>query len=66
MEQFLFFPQPPQWSCGPSREREVVGSVLGRDRPKSLKLVIVTFPLGAHDYGNSITTDPPMSGQWIG
>ena len=27
-------------------EHEVVGSILGRNRPKSLKLVVVAFPLG--------------------
>ena len=29
---------------------------------KGLKLVIVAFPLGAHDYGNSTKTGPPVSG----
>ena len=27
-------------------------------RPKSLKLVVVAFPLGAQDYGNSTMTGP--------
>ena len=39
-----------------------VGSIPDRDRPKSLKLVVVAFPLGAQDYGNSATTGPPVSG----
>ena len=43
-------------------EREVMGSIPVRDRPKSLKLVVVAFPLGAQDYGNSIMTGPPLSG----
>ena len=30
----------------PPCEREVVGSIPSRDRPKSLKLVVVAFPLG--------------------
>ena len=40
----------------------IVGSIPGRDRPKSLKLIVVAFPLGAQDYGNSTTTGPPVSG----
>ena len=39
---------PPEW--------EVVGLIPGCDRPKSFKLVVVAFPLGAQDYGNSTTT----------
>ena len=35
-------------------------------RPKPLKLVVVAFPLGAHNYGNSITTGPPVSRKWTG
>ena len=31
----------------PHREWEVVGSIPSRDRQKSLKLVVVDFPLGA-------------------
>ena len=46
----------------PPREREVVGSIPGCDRLKSLKLVVVAFLLGAQDYGNSTTTGPPVSG----
>ena len=34
----------------------------GRDRPKSLKMVVVAFPLGTQDYGNSTTTGKPVSG----
>ena len=37
------------------------GPIPGSDRPKSLKLVVVAFPLGAHDYGNSSTTSWPAS-----
>ena len=44
------------------REREVMGSIPGLKRPKSLKLVVVAFPLGTQDYGNSTTTGPPVSG----
>ena len=44
------------------REREVVGSIPGRDRLQSLKLVAVAFPLGSQDYGNSTTTGAPVSG----
>ena len=42
---------------------EVVGSIPGRDRPKSFTLVVVASPppLGAQDYGNSTTTGPPVS-----
>ena len=53
------------WLERPPRER-VVGSIPGRDRPKSLKVVVVAFPFGAQDYGNSITTEPPVSGYWTG
>ena len=31
-------------------EQEVVGSIPGHNRPKSLKLVVLAFPLGAQDY----------------
>ena len=44
------------------REREVVAWIPGPDRPKSLKLVVVAFPLGAQDYRNNTTTGPPVSG----
>ena len=37
------------------REREVVGLIPGCDRPKSLNLVVVAFPFGGQDYGNSTT-----------
>ena len=46
----------------PPREREVMGSIPGRYRPKSLKLVVVAFPLGVQEYGKSTTTGPPESG----
>ena len=29
---------------------------------KFLKLVVVAFPLGTQDYGDSTTTGPPVSG----
>ena len=32
------------WLERPLCEREIVGSIPGRDRPKSLKLVVVAFP----------------------
>ena len=44
------------------RERKVMGLIPRNDRPKSLKLVVVDFPLGAQDYKNNTTTDLPMSG----
>ena len=44
------------------RERKVVGLIPSRDRPKPLKLVLVAFPFGAQDYGNSTTSGPPVSG----
>ena len=50
------------WSEHLPRELEVVSSIPNRNRPKSLKLVVVTFLLGAQDYGNSTTTGPPVSG----
>ena len=37
-------------------EREVVGSIPGSERPKSVKLVVVDFSFGAQDYSNSTTT----------
>ena len=51
-----------KWLERPPHEREFVGSIPGRDTPKSLKLVVVAFPLGTQDYGNSTTTGPPVSG----
>ena len=50
------------WLERPPREQEVVGSIPGRDRPKSLKLVVVAFLLGAQDYGSSTRNGPPVSG----
>ena len=46
----------------PPCEREVVGSISVRDRPKSFKLVVVAFSLNVQDYRNSATTVPPVSG----
>ena len=54
------------WLQRPPRERRVVGSIPGRDRQQSLKLVVVAFPLGAQVYGNSTTTGFPVSGQQTG
>ena len=48
--------------ASPPCEQEVMGSINGHDRPKSLKLVVVDFPRGAQDYGNSTTTSPSASG----
>ena len=48
------------------RELEVMGLIRSRDRPKSLKLVVMSFPLGAQGYGNNTTTGPPVSGLNIG
>ena len=45
---------------------KVVGSIPSRDRPKSLKVVVMAFPLGAQDYENSTTIGPPVSGYWTG
>ena len=42
-----------------AREQEVVGSIPGRDRAKSVKLVIVALPFGAQDCVNSTSTGPP-------
>ena len=50
------------WLERPPREWEVVGSIPDRGRPKSLKLVVVAFPLGAQDHGNRTTTGLPVSG----
>ena len=50
----------------PPRELKLMGSIPGRDRPNSLKLVEVAFPLSGQDYGNSTTTGLPVSGQWTG
>ena len=36
------------------------GLIPGRNRPKSLKLGVVAFPLGAQDYGCSTKTGPPV------
>ena len=47
-------------------EWEVVGSIPGHNKPKSLKLLVVAFPLRAQDYGNSTTSGPPVSGYWTG
>ena len=44
------------------RDGEVAGSIPGRDRLKSLTLVVVAFPLGAEDYGYNTTNGPPVSG----
>ena len=49
------------WLECPPHEQEVVGSIPGRDRPKSLKLVVVAAPLGAQDYGSSTVIGPPVS-----
>ena len=53
-----------RWPSGkkkrPPREREVVGSITGRDRTKSLKLM--AFPLGAQNCWNNTTTGSPVSG----
>ena len=46
----------------PSRKRKVAGSIPGSYRQKSFKLIVVTFPLGTQDYGNSTTTGQPVSG----
>ena len=51
-----------QWLEHLPREREYVGSIPGRDRPKSLKVVVVASPLGAQDYWNSTATCPLVSG----
>ena len=51
-----------KWLERSPHEREALGSIPGRNRPKSLRLLVVAFPLCAQDYGNSITTDPPESG----
>ena len=57
---------PPRWPSGylehPPREWYVMGSIPGLDRPKSLKLVVLVFSLGAQGYGNSTTTGSPVSG----
>ena len=53
---------PRQWLERQLREQEVVGSIPGHERQKSLKLVVLAFPLGAQDCGNSTTTGPPVSG----
>ena len=43
------------------RERQVVGLIPSRNKPKSLKLVEVAFPFGAQDYGKSTMTCSPVS-----
>ena len=45
-----------------SRERKIKGSIPGCGRPKTLKLVVAAFSVGAQDYGNSTRTGPPVSG----
>ena len=47
------------------REKEVESSIPGRDRLKTLKLV-VAYAFGAQDCGNSTTTGQPVSGSWTG
>ena len=37
-------------------EQEVMDSIPGHDRPKCLNLVVVAFPFGTQDYGNSTRT----------
>ena len=49
-------------NAGYQREREVMGLIPGHNRLNSLKLVVVAFPIGAQDDGNSTTTGPPVSG----
>ena len=61
LERFTFNSTVAYWLEGPSREREIVGLIPGH-RSKSLKLVVVAFPLGAQDYGNSTMIDPAVSG----
>ena len=51
-----------KWLERPPREREVVGSIPAIDRPMPIKLVVVVFPIGVQDYGNSTSTSPPLSG----
>ena len=46
----------------PAPEREVVGTIPGRYRQKSLKLIVVAFSLSTQDYGNSTMTGQPVSG----
>ena len=44
-----------------------MGSIPDRDRPKSLKLVVVAFPLGAQDNGNStILACQYQNNGWLG
>ena len=49
--KFVLTTAVAQWLQRPPGEREVVGSIPGRDRRKSLKLVVVAFPLDPQDYG---------------
>ena len=49
-----------KWLEHPPREQEIMGSILGSDRPQSLKLVLVAFPLGPQDFGNSTTIGLPV------
>ena len=54
--------RPPRGGGGGGGGGGFVDSIHGRDRPKSLKLVVVASPICAQDYGNSTTTDLPVSG----
>ena len=49
------------WLERPRCEREVVGSIPGRDRLKSKVVASPPPPFGAQDYGNYTTTGPPVS-----
>ena len=50
------------WLERPPWVQEVVGSIRGRHRPKSKQLVVVVaFPIGDQDYGNSSKTGRPVS-----
>ena len=51
-----------KWLEYSPREQEILGSIPSHDKPKSLKLVVVAFPLDIQDYGNSTMTGPPGSG----
>ena len=43
----------------PLRMREVVGSILGRVIPKTLKMVVAALSLGAQHYESRATTGRP-------
>ena len=43
-----------EWLERPPPEQEVMGSIPGRNRPKSLKMVVVDFPLGVQEYENCL------------